>query len=381
MGNPSNPYYDPTYQPYTPSVLIGSAVFFTILTIVSVALRFYARLSTAARFGVDDWLIIPAALICIGTAAGQIYAATAGGVGGHQHLDENGLPGHTEQLYIYEKTRYAVSILGNASFCLIRLSVLFFYRRIFHVRTFITINNIVLGFSAVFAVAFTFILIFQCNPPSAIWEKLETEYGDSCLPVLPLYLSYIYIDLGLDVLTFVLPIPHILGLKLPTRQKIGVASIFLLGSLVVGINITRAIIYSYITEFASDMGLQWLSDLTWYNAGILFWQLAQISVGILGACMPSFAVLFRRTVERSRNKSTGHSEGNTLGSSHRRIATQLSTNYERIDEPTLLERQGTAKNANTVYEEHALYPLPPAKKKPDSWEDDANYHTNVHAVV
>jgi hypothetical protein len=139
--------------------------------------------------------------------------------------------GHTAQLYIYEKTRYAYEVMGAVGLTLIKLSILFFFRRIFHVRAFIWANNVVIGITLAWGIAYTFALAFQCVPVSTLWNKLESEYGENCVMVLPFYLSFAFSDLILDILIFVLPVPHLWNLVMPARQKLGVAFIFLLGSL------------------------------------------------------------------------------------------------------------------------------------------------------
>ena len=68
----SNPYYTPSYNPYTSPVLIGTGILFIIIPVAAVTVRFYARLSTAARLGIDDWLVIPAVVLCVAIAIVQI---------------------------------------------------------------------------------------------------------------------------------------------------------------------------------------------------------------------------------------------------------------------------------------------------------------------
>ena len=46
------------FSEYPKSVLIGVSLFLTILPIVIVALRFYARHRTPAGIGSDDWVIL-----------------------------------------------------------------------------------------------------------------------------------------------------------------------------------------------------------------------------------------------------------------------------------------------------------------------------------
>ncbi|KAI0968684.1 hypothetical protein F4678DRAFT_195822 [Xylaria arbuscula] len=374
----SNPYYTPSYNPYPSSVLVGTAILFIIVPVSAVLLRFYARLSTTARLGIDDWLVIPAVSLCVAIAIVQIIAATAGGLGRHQQLDAQGQPGHTPQLYIYEKTRYAYEVIGAAGLCLIKLSVLFFFRRIFRVRVFILVNNVVIGLTAAWGIAYVFALAFQCVPPSTLWVKLESEYGANCVMVLPFYLSFAFTDLILDVIIFVLPVPHIYNLVMPTRQKIGVASIFFLGSLVVAIGIVRTVIYVWVVDFASTKPLLWFGDLTWYSSGVLFWHLAENAVGILCACMPSFAPLVKGKLSGgSTNKSKSGRVVDTSGSSSK-MPLPHSPYYERIEDETLLHRPGSSVNGNPGFEEHALHQM----HHPGGGEsrDDGSFNASVHAL-
>ncbi|RYO76489.1 hypothetical protein DL766_008490 [Monosporascus sp. MC13-8B] len=64
-----------------------------------------------------------------------------------------------------------------------------------------------------------------------MWNKLELEYGTSCIQVYRFYSSVAISDLGLDVLIYFLPIPHLWQLHLPIREKLAVIGIFLLGSI------------------------------------------------------------------------------------------------------------------------------------------------------
>lgn len=73
-----NPYYEPSYNPYPSSVLIGTGILFIILPVAAVSLRFYARLSTTARLGIDDWISLPAVLLCVSIAIVQIIGKQTG---------------------------------------------------------------------------------------------------------------------------------------------------------------------------------------------------------------------------------------------------------------------------------------------------------------
>ncbi|KAI0396808.1 hypothetical protein F5Y17DRAFT_59876 [Xylariaceae sp. FL0594] len=358
----SNPYYTPSYNPYPQSVLVGTGVLFIIVPIVAVSLRFYARLTTAARLGPDDWITLPAATLIVALAIVQIIAATAGGLGGHQIRGPDGEQIHTTQLTVYEKTRYAYEVIGAIGLTLIKLSVLLFFRRIFRVRAFILVNNIVIGLTVAWGISYTFALAFQCVPVSTLWDHFESDYINyQCVEVLPFYLSFAYSDLILDVIIFVLPIPHLWNLKMPLRQKLGVAFIFFLGSLVVSIGIVRTIIYAWVVDFASRRPELWFGDLTWYSSGVLFWHLAENVVGVLCASTPAFAPLFKRRFARGTRSRSTPRPIDTSGSTNATKPSTIGPFYERLDDQQLLRPLEEG-----VYDGHQLSTIPRDKSRPSN---------------
>ena len=52
-------------SPYSKSVLVGTGVVFSILPIIAVGLRFYARTLSSAKLGLDDWIMLPAVVSSI----------------------------------------------------------------------------------------------------------------------------------------------------------------------------------------------------------------------------------------------------------------------------------------------------------------------------
>ncbi|KAI1479226.1 hypothetical protein F4774DRAFT_425911 [Daldinia eschscholtzii] len=284
------PYLDRYYNPYTRPVLIDTGVLFIFIPILSVGFRFYARSLSSAKRGIDDWITIPSMVICIGLSITQVIgtfssrATTVGGLGTHQIL-VNGQLAHTEQLYVYEKTKYVCELLGTIGLWVIKLSVLLFYRRIFSVRAFRIVNNIFIGLTVSWGIAFTFTVAFQCTPVSTLWDKFETDYGPYCIKIQPSSFALAISDLILDALILVIPMPH--------RQKIAVAGMLLLGLVVVAIGITRAIIFSWVVSFTAAEPLVYFKDITWYSVGANFWHLAENVVGLLGCCLPTYGPAFR----------------------------------------------------------------------------------------
>ncbi|KAI1496309.1 hypothetical protein F5X99DRAFT_424791 [Biscogniauxia marginata] len=305
----SVPYEDPNYNPYPPSVLIGTAVLFMITSILSVGLRFYARFLGQTPLGIDDWITIPSMVTCrfIGNAnhCSYLTATTAGGLGSHQEL-VGGELSHTTKLYIYEKTRYAYEVIGSFGLCITKLSVLFFFRRLFQVRPFYIVNNILIGVTIAWGIAYTVSTASQCTPISTIWDRLETEYRYFCLDIFSFYLlSYAASDLMLDLIIFTLPLPMLWQLRMPWRKKLAVAGIFLLGSIAIASSITRVVVYNWAIFFARAEPQLWSINTTWYSTGLLFWHLAENAVGLLSCCLPSYAPLFQKYATKSQYRTCG----------------------------------------------------------------------------
>ncbi|KAI1392945.1 uncharacterized protein F4822DRAFT_441687 [Hypoxylon trugodes] len=311
-----NPYFDPNYNPYPPHVLLGTGVLFIIIPILSVGLRFYTRWASGTKVGVDDWITIPSMIICILLSITQIIATTTGGLGGHQELID-GQIGHTDQLTAYEKTKYIYELLGTSGLWIVKLSALLFYRRIFSVGVYRTVNNVFIGLTIAWGIAFTFAVAFQCTPVSTLWDRLEPEFGTACIGGPSFYLSLAISDLILDISIFIVPIPHIQQLRMPRRQKVAVIGVFLLGSVVIAIGITRAIIFGWVVAFATVHPLAYFSDITWYTTGVLFWHLVENVVGLLGCCLPTYAPLFKSLLQK-RKMTDDSTESSHRGPDKRR---------------------------------------------------------------
>lgn len=142
----------------------------------------------------------------------------------------------------------------------IKLSLLFFYRRIFLVQQ--RWFKIALWLNAFYAaglgIGSTFEFIFQCLPVSYFWERFSIDYGitptvtGSCLPqtvhlATPAILSTIS-----DVLILLLPLAVLFKLKLDAKRKFGLMAIFSLGCFVIGCGIAR-IVFTFQVTNAQDV--------------------------------------------------------------------------------------------------------------------------------
>jgi hypothetical protein len=118
-----------------------------------------------------------------------------------------------------------------------KLSLLVFYLRIspekwFRIATWTTIF-IISAYTTGIALA----LIFACQPIARMWDVTITE--GFCLNLPSLYIAIAVSNIASDVVLFFLPLPMVVKLHIPLRQKIGLFFIFGIGSMTVITSIVR----------------------------------------------------------------------------------------------------------------------------------------------
>lgn len=124
--------------------------------------------------------------------------------------------------FFVAQTPYKITV------CLNKLSALLLFRRIFVQRGFQiacwSICGIVMGW-CIGTVAGT---IFQCIPLEASWNR---SLDGTCIDKGAFWIAYAVGNILTDVLVLVLPIPPVLQLKMPWRQRALLCGVFLLGGL------------------------------------------------------------------------------------------------------------------------------------------------------
>ena len=123
-----------------------------------------------------------------------------------------------------QKLDFSVLVVEKFSYSCIKLSVLFFYRRIFyHRHTFRILNNILIVAVILWGLTFMFVEAFTCGS--------DSHHGHPCAPQEWLALWFAITDVVGDVAVLVLPYPCIRALQMSRREKIGLSAIFMMGTL------------------------------------------------------------------------------------------------------------------------------------------------------
>lgn len=113
-------------------------------------------------------------------------------------------------------------------FGLVKSSILLFYKSIFStVRSFRLAVNVMLGVVTAWTISYFFSNLFTCYPVTAL---IESFYGNKCIDAVPMWLSVVATDLIVDVAILIMPIPMVLRLQLPLKDRLGVLGMLLLGA-------------------------------------------------------------------------------------------------------------------------------------------------------
>jgi hypothetical protein len=269
-------------KPYLVPVNI---ILISIATLM-VLLRIYARFIRTCTATIDDWLVIIALFPAIGLTVTVSLAATR--YGWSQHIWDYEYEGVDPSKLIQERVISWISqMLYVWSSTLAKLSLLFFYRRIFsttYIRVF------VLGciyFVLVYFVACFLTLLLECRPLSLYWHILVLPQGTGgvCADEGNLLLASGVVNVIIDWIILLLPIRTALKLHIQWPQKLQVLAVFMAGALVCVSSIIR--VTATFTTVRETYDVTWSGYLVWMWIGI------EVDVGIICASVPACKSLFK----------------------------------------------------------------------------------------
>ncbi|KAK5120989.1 hypothetical protein LTR85_005773 [Meristemomyces frigidus] len=184
----------------------------------------------------------------------------------------------------------------------IKLSILFFYRRIFSVKKSFNITSwVMISLVTGFMIAFTVGLFFDCGTNiAANWGSLS-EIAEQCpFGFLPTVI-YTILDACFDFIVLILPIPWIWTLQMPTSKKLSVCGCFLLGGIAtVAAFIRMAIAIESGIPAAALNRTSIMGVPTWDILGVvsaeMFWHMVETTVAIVAVCLPAIRKVVSWTI-------------------------------------------------------------------------------------
>ena len=121
-------------------------------------------------------------------------------------------------------------VVYNLGLFMIKTSILVQYLRIFAARNWRIAAWTLMGLIWAGGLTFVFISAFSCTPVKKFWDADDSVDGH-CIVTQPLWYSYAGFQLLTDFAVLGLPIPVLVKLQIPKRQKYTLIFVFLLGGL------------------------------------------------------------------------------------------------------------------------------------------------------
>ncbi|KAM0515875.1 hypothetical protein ACHAPS_008921 [Verticillium nonalfalfae] len=164
---------------------------FCALSTIAVTLRSYTRLVLLHTFGWDDGVMVGAQILAIAAAV-------------------------------------TIGLVYNMSMCLVKISILLQYRRIFALRMMQRITFYAVAFMVAWSITIFFLLTLVCIPVAKFWDH---ALPGRCLDSLTIWYVMAAFNLVSDFAIFGLPLPVVRSLQLPKKQKVMLFAVFGLGFL------------------------------------------------------------------------------------------------------------------------------------------------------
>lgn len=270
----------------TPIVNNGQVAINAVLLVlgpVFVALRFWARTIKRQPFLGDDYSILCALIINTGLCIHGIWA-------GSEHYIGYVIPFMKAHARVeYKKTIYVDVILCHLVYGIIKISVILFYKRIFEVRKrFRVFFNIYFFVVIAWTITAFFGSLFCAgSKPSDFWTGPPTQLS-RVINYGAFLLSMNAIDLVLDVIVLLIPLPLIIDMTLSTRRKVQVLAVFALGGFCLIASGVR-LYYAYRVVYITSLTPFARTRMSTFNH---IWGHLEATFSIVAACLPTIVPVF-----------------------------------------------------------------------------------------
>ncbi|KAK6333707.1 hypothetical protein TWF730_003890 [Orbilia blumenaviensis] len=317
-GNYQNPPVYGTYLPPVEALLLA-------LSSVAVILRVVTRGVVTRSLGIDDIIILPAWGFAVADSVSHFKTLK---YGWGRHMWDIDWRNAQDILFWQWVNGWAFSF----SVMFTKVSILCFYLRVASEKGLRWTIYVVLVFFLAWSMGLAIPMIIQCLPVQSTWQLLgQGDSKRSCIP----YQSFMHLNMaqgGLnlfsDIVLFFLPLPTVIAMKRPRKERAALIGLFSLGLLVC--------VFAGLRLKAMDKTFE--GDHTWYGYELWLWVSLEVHIGIIIASLPgirlSFIMLFRQVP-----LFTAHDEvESTLFSNPdlKMTANPLATNNRFFDDNTTI---------------------------------------------
>ncbi|KAI1126437.1 hypothetical protein F5Y10DRAFT_244750 [Nemania abortiva] len=279
-------YVSTSEEGRTPAAIIAIGAVFAALPALFVFMRFYCRIrTTKLGLAADDWLMLSAFILNFGMGLMLIIGASLHGLGqptpqGWGPKDYFWVTDDAEILT--EKIFYAFILTQSVAFGLAKLSILYFYRRIFSSRTFKTITSVMIVIVGIWSIGFFFAYLFRCGTNFwALWAPLMflIEY---CYDSKPLFYTLAISDVITDFIILSLPLFRVWRLNMSMAKRLALSGVFLLGAIEISTGIARLVVYiNQSQDFKKN------ADGIGHLTTLMVWSMVEMGIAVIAGCLPT----------------------------------------------------------------------------------------------
>ncbi|CAK3894328.1 unnamed protein product [Lecanosticta acicola] len=280
---PTPNYLDP---PTRGEALLVLMVLFSALVLIAVLGRFYSRVIVKKGFGWDDSMIVLALIFSLAMNITVILANRK--YGWNRHLwdvdptdySNAGIIAFTAKLLFVEAATFTRMSLHCFYYRLVRDSGIGWFRYVLHAS---------MLFIVLLGIASICIGIWLCVPVQSYWVFPPMEDA-KCLDEGVVTLVIGVLNCFADLLTTLLPIPLVMKLQMPLKQRIGVCILLSLGIVVTVAGVVRTY-YVWVALIKS-----W--DETWFSYPLWICAAIEIDVAVICACAPALKHILHQPLSR-----------------------------------------------------------------------------------
>lgn len=192
---------------------------------------------------------------------------------------------------------------------LTKTSIVVLYLRIFPSKQFRYMCWGMLAFIVCFAIVFLVTLLTYCVPFEYVWQMWDNRHVGKCINMTAQTYVCAALNIVMDVTIFLMPIPKLMKLETDWKTKVGVILTFLLGLFVTICSIVRL---NFLRGWAES------TNPTYDYANLALWSLIELNAGVICACLPGMASLFRRIKKErlEKKRTTGNASSSYGNNSH-----------------------------------------------------------------
>ncbi|KAI9035182.1 dimethylallyl tryptophan synthase [Aspergillus affinis] len=280
--------------------LIVAASVILVVTTILLALRLYVRSLPSVKSGLEDLLLLPAYLLSVGACITALLAVTKGGAGRHV---EAILLEDPNMVVVRSKLIYSLSWLTAYSNCFSRVSVLILLFNIFTPGVTRTCTVLLMVYMVLFVISQTITGSMECRPIAKLWHpKLE----GTCIDLFLFFKMSGILNIVGDVAIVLLPAHMVWNLHASVAKKVGIAFVFLSGS--IGIIASCFRTASFFTSHETSA-----IDPTWADVELMSWTIVESGMYMSAACTMRLRPLLRELSGWFKQFKTTNASNGTEG--------------------------------------------------------------------